>query len=173
MGGIDKGFMLLNGKPLIEHVYTKLSQQIKTISINANRNIEKYKKLAPVHSDSLCGFLGPLAGIHASLATSTTQWVGFTPCDTPNLPDDLVKRLSQNLDDQIDIYVAHDGEHSQPVFSVWNQAVITKLDHFLHNGDRKMKLLFEQCNVHYVDFSDIPDTFVNLNTPEELAQFNQ
>ncbi|NIY81337.1 molybdenum cofactor guanylyltransferase MobA, partial [Vibrio hepatarius] len=27
------------------------------------------------------------------------------------------------------------------------------------------------CNTSYVDFSDSPDCFVNLNTPEELAQF--
>ena len=44
---------------------------------------------------------------------------------------------------------------------------------FLERGDRKIILLYKECNTSYVDFSDSPNCFVNLNTPEELAQFGQ
>ncbi|MDV7104337.1 molybdenum cofactor guanylyltransferase MobA [Vibrio sp. TH_r3] len=172
MGGCDKGLLLLNDQSLVKLIYDKLTPQVTEIAINANRNQCEYNKITDVYNDKISGFQGPLAGIHASLLRNTSQWVGFTPCDAPNIPTTLVSRLSANLDNNIDIYVAHDGTYPQPVFSVWNRNMLNKLERFLNQGDRKMKLLFEQCNVHYVDFSDIPETFVNLNTPEQLDTYN-
>ncbi len=171
MGGNDKGLLSLNDKTLIEIILDKIHQQTETVTINANRNIDAYRKFAPVVSDKIPGFQGPLAGIHAALSDCNTQWVGFTPCDTPNIPHDLVKRLTQSLDNHVDLYVAHDGKRLQPVFSVWNRNVLTKLEPFLKTDNRKIVLLFDHCTVEYVDFSDIPQTFVNLNTPQELKSY--
>lgn len=173
MGGEDKGLLTLNGKPLIEIVYNRLCNQVESIGINANRNQEKYSEYAQVHSDELQGFLGPLAGIHASIQGSKSDWIGFTPCDTPDLPDDLVARLTADLKPDVDVYVAHDGRYPQPVFSVWNKNALSKLETFLQAGDRKMKLLLDICNTEYVDFSHRPKTFTNLNTPEELSHFGR
>lgn len=171
MGGNDKGLVLLNGKPLIENVLLKLKPQIDSIYINANRNLVAYESYAPVVTDRMPDFQGPLAGIHAALQNSRSDWVGFTPCDTPNLPEDLVLRLTKRLDPDVDVYVAHDGQHAQPVFSVWNRKSVDQLTKFLSAGDRKIKLLLDRCNTVFVDFSDCPDSFINLNTPEELDHF--
>jgi len=171
MGGEDKGLIIINGQPLIRIVYDRLNKQISPIYINANQNLDKYAKLAAVHSDEIGGFQGPLAGIQSSLLRSNSQWVGFTPCDSPNLPNDLVTKLTADLDPNVDVYVAHDGYSVQPVFSVWNKDVLPKLDSFLNAGDRKIKRLLSICNTRYVDFSHRPDTFINLNTPEELNHF--
>lgn len=173
MGGSDKGLLVLNGQTLVEIVHSRLSKQIGHIKINANRNQELYGKLAPVHSDDMSGFQGPLAGIHASLKHANTQWVGFTPCDAPNIPNNIVRRLSKTLEPTVDVYVAHDGKHAQPVFSIWNTRSLPKLESFLRAGDRKIKLLLEQCSTQYVDFSDSPQTFINLNTPDDLTQFGK
>ncbi len=171
MGGNDKGLLSLNDKRLIEIILDKLRQQTDVITINANRNMDVYSEFAPVVCDKISGFQGPLAGIHAALSGCDTQWVGFTPCDTPNIPPDLVKRFTHSLNRQVDIYVAHDGKRLQPVFSVWNRNILNKLERFLETGDRKIILLFDLCTVEYIDFSDIPETFVNLNTPQELESY--
>ena len=171
MGGTDKGLIELNGRPLIEIVYTALQRQVDNICINANRNQGTYQVLAPVIEDKITGFQGPLAGIHSCLSEADSDWVGFTPCDSPNIPHDLVSRLVAGIAQDIDIVVAHDGQHAQPVFSLWNTEVLPKLTRFLEQGDRKIKLLLAQCRVEFIDFSDIPNTFVNLNTPEELKEF--
>ena len=173
MGGTDKGLLLLDKLPMIEHVYSSLKEQVESIRINANRSKEEYQQYAEVFSDDISGFQGPLAGIHASLLSSKSEWVGFTPCDAPNIPQNLVERLAENLDSTTEIYVAHDGSHPQPVFSIWNTRVLAKLEKFLANGDRKMKLFLRECETTYVDFSDRPETFVNLNTPEELDEFGR
>jgi molybdopterin-guanine dinucleotide biosynthesis protein A len=42
MGGQDKGLVELNQVPLIEYALIALQEQVETILINANRNIERY-----------------------------------------------------------------------------------------------------------------------------------
>ncbi|USD39910.1 molybdenum cofactor guanylyltransferase MobA [Vibrio sp. SCSIO 43135] len=171
MGGQDKGLIELDGKPLIEHVLDRLSPQASSITINANRNQQRYKQFAPVISDTFPDYPGPLGGIHAGLLNSETDWVGYVPCDSPQINTDLVERFCSQVQPDSDILVAHDGEFKQPVFTLFHKRVLPKLTAFLESGDRKIILLYKGCNTSYVDFSDSPQCFVNLNTPEELAQF--
>ena len=171
MGGKDKGLVELNGSPLIQYVIDKLSQQDVRITINANRNLDSYQAFAPVVSDSFPDYPGPLGGIHAGLKNATTDWVGFVPCDSPQISDDLVQRFCSAVKEDSDILVAHDGEFKQPVFTLFHKRVLPKLEAFLERGDRKIILLYKECVTEYVDFSDAPNCFVNLNTPEELTQF--
>ncbi|MCG9546169.1 molybdenum cofactor guanylyltransferase MobA [Vibrio sp. Isolate33] len=171
MGGKDKGLVELNGSPLIQYVIDKLSQQDVSITINANRNLDSYQAFAPVVSDSFPDYPGPLGGIHAGLKNASTDWVGFVPCDSPQISDDLVERFCAAVKEDSDILVAHDGEYKQPVFTLFHKRVLPKLEAFLERGDRKIILLYKECVTEYVDFSDAPNCFVNLNTPEELTQF--
>ncbi|WP_264876888.1 molybdenum cofactor guanylyltransferase MobA [Vibrio agarivorans] len=171
MGGTDKGLIELNGKPLIHYVIERLQPQTDRIIINANRNQETYQSLAPVVSDQFPDYPGPLGGIHAGLTASETDWVGFVPCDSPAINHDLVARFCEQVEANSDILVAHDGEYQQPVFTLFHKRVLPKLSAFLERGDRKIILLYKECETKYVDFSDSPSCFVNLNTPQELAQF--
>lgn len=171
MGGKDKGLIELNGIPLIEHVIKKLSQQADSLYINANRNMERYSSYAPVIRDQFPDYPGPLGGIHAGLANAEHDWVGFVPCDSPMINEDLVARFCAAVQPDSDILVAHDGEYQQPVFTMFHKRVLPHLTQFLARGERKIILLHNECHTHYVDFSDSPACFANLNTPEELAQF--
>jgi molybdenum cofactor guanylyltransferase len=38
MGGVDKGLVELDGRPMVAHVIERLSPQVGTIVINANQN---------------------------------------------------------------------------------------------------------------------------------------
>lgn len=173
MGGKDKGLIELNQKPLIAHVIERLSPQTSSILINANRNQDMYRQFGLVFSDLFKDYPGPMGGIHAGLMHAETDWVGFVPCDSPQINTDLVARFCHAAQHDTDILVAHDGDHKQPVFTMYHKRVLPKLTAFLERGDRKIILLYNECKTNYVDFSDSPNCFVNLNTPEELAQFGQ
>ncbi len=173
MDGNDKGLIRFKGKCLVEHVFEKLSPQAKNIFISANRNHTFYANYAPVISDEVTGFPGPLAGFHSGLAASNSEWVGFVPCDSPFLVENYVEKMSAAIHDQTDIIVAHDGSYPQPVFALINQRLLPDIEAFLQRGDRKIKLFLSQSRTQYVDFSTQTECFINLNTPDELSHLEK
>lgn len=171
MGGVDKGLITLKNKPLIDYVFERLNEQGATLAINANRNQKIYQKYGPVFGDDIQGFPGPLGGMHAAMSQFATPWLGFVPCDSPNLPHELLTRMYSAIEADTEILVAHDGESVQPVVTMMKRDIYNRLDRFLANGDRKIVLLYAQCNTKIVDFSDVHNAFINLNTPEELEKY--
>ncbi|EHN69819.1 molybdenum cofactor guanylyltransferase MobA [Aliivibrio fischeri] len=171
MGGKDKGFVLFQDKPLIEHALDTLTSQTDQIAINANRSIEEYSRYGVTFPDQFSEYPGPLAGMHSGLVNMNSDWVGFIPCDSPNLPSNLVSLLCNAVKEDTDIVVAHDGEYMQPVITLMHKRIIPKIDAFLTRGDRKIILLYKECNTVFADFSDYPNAFINLNSPQELEQF--
>ncbi|MCU7801620.1 MAG: molybdenum cofactor guanylyltransferase [Candidatus Thiodiazotropha sp. (ex Lucinoma annulata)] len=169
MGGEDKGLIELNGKPLITHIIAAIEPQVAQILINANRNLVRYQQLGyPVFADSLADYQGPLAGFLTAMQTLLTADMVTLPCDGPLLPEDLVERLVRARDSEdAEIAVAHDGERLQPVYALIPKHLSTSLQRYLDNGDRKIDLWYKKHRVAYADFSDLPRTFVNINTPKE------
>lgn len=171
MGGRDKGLVALGGRPLIAHVIEGLRPQVATILVNANRHAEDYAHYGyPVVADRLGGHPGPLAGLASGLYHAATPWVASVPCDCPFLPGDLVARLQAALQgERAEIAVAHDGRRLQPVFALVPCRLLASLLGFLAEGDRKASLWYGRHKTAVADFSDVPEAFVNLNTPEDLA----
>ena len=175
MGGKDKGLVDLNGAPLIEYTLSAVSPQVGRLVINANRNIEEYQRYGfPVVSDTMADYQGPLAGFASAMAAAETEYIVTIPCDSPLLPDDLVQRLVQALNrEDAELAVAHDGHRLQPVFALIQVSLLPGLLQFLQRGDRKIDLWYAQHKMAKADFSDIPETFLNINTPADQQQLQQ
>lgn len=171
MGSVDKGFVELDGRPLVSHVIARLAPQVATLVINANRSAERYAAYGyPVVPDAIGGFAGPLAGLHAGLAAATTPFVATSPCDSPFLPGDLVARLAGAFDAQaIDIAVARTFAQPHPVFALARRALLPHLAQFLERGGRKIDAWYASLPMVEVAFDDEADAFRNINTPAELA----
>jgi molybdopterin-guanine dinucleotide biosynthesis protein A len=171
MGGIDKGLVDIAGRPMIEHIIERLRPQTQALIINANRSHEHYAAYGlPVVADDFGDFAGPLAGMAAGLAKAATPWAVAVPCDSPLLPPDLVARLWAALQrEQAELAVAWAEERMQPVFALLPQALLPSLRDFLAGGDRKIDRWYGRHRVALADFSDSPDTFLNINTADEQA----
>jgi len=46
--------------------------------------------------------------------------------------------------------------------------LLSSINDFLNQGGRKIDLWFNQHSLAVADFSDIPKTFDNFNTPEDI-----
>jgi molybdopterin-guanine dinucleotide biosynthesis protein A len=172
MGGRDKGLIEIAGRPMVEYVIEALRPQVGALLINANRSRERYGRFGyPVVADDFEGFNGPLAGMASCMRVAATDYIATLPCDSPHIPPDLVARLFLRLrEEQADIGVAHNGERMQPVFSLIRCALLDSLLDYLNGGERKIDRWFERHATAVVDFSDRPDTFINVNTPEDVAK---
>jgi len=171
MGGEDKGLLSLNGKPLAWHVIEALKPQVDGLIINANRNPETYAQFGyPVVSDHHDDYPGPLAGMAAALRHAPTQWVQCVPCDTPGIPADLVHRLRAALQGS-DALIAlpFDGQRIQPLFTLLHRDLLPALDADIDAGRLAVGRWMRDHAAVEVDFSDRPEAFMNLNTPEDLA----
>ncbi|WP_018952911.1 molybdenum cofactor guanylyltransferase MobA [Thioalkalivibrio sulfidiphilus] len=171
MGGEDKGLLMLRERPLAEYVIKALKPQVTKLIINANRNRERYAAFGyPVVTDHHDDYPGPLAGMAAALRHAATDWVQCVPCDTPDLPADLVRRLSAALaDHQARIALPFDGERIQPLFALIHRSLLPELDADIAAGRLAVGRWMRDHPHVEVDFSDCPEAFANLNTPEELA----
>lgn len=174
MGGQDKGLVVLAGRPMVEHVLARLAPQVGRVMINANRNADVYAHFGlPVLADRLPGFVGPLAGLDAALHAPGTEgeWVLTCPCDSPFLPLDLAPRmLAAALSTNADVAMASAGGQPEPAFLLAHLRVAPQLAAFLDGGGRQIRRWVGETRHVVVDFSDCPDAFSNINTPEELAR---
>jgi molybdopterin-guanine dinucleotide biosynthesis protein A len=170
MGGVDKGLQLLHGKPMVEQVLARLAPQVGEVVINANQNLDAYRRFGHrVVSDDIGGFAGPLAGLHAGMKAASHPLVVTVPCDSPFLPLDLVSRLSKNLQKN-DLAVARTGSQPHPVFSLMKKALLGNLEAFLTGGGRKIDAWYGALKFVEVPFDDEADAFRNINTREELER---
>ena len=175
MGGRDKGLLPFGDGLLVEHVLALILPQVGTVLISANRNQETYEGLGyPVITDPLEGFQGPLAGFLAGLENMQTDYLLTLPCDGPFIVDDLASRLARGLSGaNADIAVAHDGDRLQPVYALMHRRVVAGLRLALEEGERKIDRWYPRNHWISVDFSDVPQLFSNINTPEDYAGTGQ
>jgi molybdopterin-guanine dinucleotide biosynthesis protein A len=171
MGGVDKGLVELDGRPLVAWVLERLAPQVGTLLVNANQNVERYAAFGhPVIGDAVGGFAGPLAGLHAALAAARTAWVVTVPCDSPFLPRDLVARLTAAAaSENATLAVARTFDQPHPVFALVRTDVAPHLSAFLEGGGRKIDAWYATLAVVEVPFDDEADAFRNINTAAELA----
>jgi len=169
MGGSDKGLLTLAGVPMVEHVLRVLRPQVSDLLISANRNESHYAAFGcRVLGDSESGYLGPLAGMLSGMLAASTPWLVSAPCDSPLPPADLVVRLHAGLvATGARLAVAHDGDRLQPVFALLDVTLRDDLQAFLASGERKIDRWYAKHACAEVDFSDVPEAFRNVNTPED------
>lgn len=175
LGGQDKGLLEIDGRPLIEHILELVTPQVTAVIINANRNQPIYSSYGyPVISDNMTDYQGPLAGFAAALSVCNTDYIITLPCDGPFVPGDLVNRLSAAIEENdADLAVAHDGERMQPVYALIPRSLLGSLQDFLDDGDRKIDLWYARHNTALADFSDVVDTFFNINTEDDRRSINR
>jgi molybdenum cofactor guanylyltransferase len=175
MNGVDKGLVELAGRPMVGYVIDTLRKNVSSVLVNANRNQSSYEAFgARVVADSIEGYQGPLAGVEAAMSVVTTNWLYTCPCDSPLQPAALLPHIWQQVQTAgADIGMAHDGQRSQPVFSLISVALLPSLQDYLQRGERKIDRWFESHNMLQVDCSDYAQGFVNINTEAQKLQIEQ
>ena len=170
MNGVDKGLVLFNHKPLIEHVIQSIQDDVEEIQISANRNISTYQQYGyPVIPDHFGDFAGPLAGLLSAMHHASHQWILCLPCDAPFIQSNLIKNLKKPLiNSDFSISVAFDGIRLQPTFSIHAKKLYPDLGAFLERGNRAIKGWIAENNAVSVDLSAESRNFININSLNDI-----
>jgi len=171
MGYKDKGWVTLNGIPLINHTLKRLKPQVDKLIISANRNIDDYKALGvPVVTDSCSDFQGPIAGILATLEKVETKYAVIVPVDAPFLPTNLVETLTDALiTDSEQLILIDDGERIHPLFGLYPVSFYHELKHYFESGERRLMAWCKQQPTTVTTMDGQANLFCNINDAQSLA----
>lgn len=95
MGGVDKGWQLYAGRPLIERMIALVKPASVQQFISANRNLDRYQVLADAVITDVPPWqgIGPLGGLYAALDKLNTSHLLVLPCDTPRFSSAALQQL--------------------------------------------------------------------------------
>ena len=167
----NKATVLLEGKPLITHVIDRMKTQAKHTVINTHRNQKDFEIFhLPLIDDILDIQEGPLLGILTSLQAIKTDWIQFVPCDTPNLPNDLIAILMEEVAAKKTLVaVPETSDGLQSTCLLCHSSTLNNLQIFFNQGGRKIEDWIRQLAFSIVQFND-ESQFLNVNTQEELKK---
>ena len=169
MGGNDKAFVTLAGKPLLAHALTRLQPQVDEVAINSNADPAHFRAFGvPVISDRLGGYLGPLAGIHAGLSAYPDDYLLTVAVDLPFLPMDLASKLRPVIDNSHCAYASNGAIHALTI--LWPPGMAPRVESFLRQGQHRLGdwLALHGRAVVFAPTAN-SDILFNINTPEHLT----
>ena len=178
MGGGIKSLKKFNNKSIFDRVFENLQTQVNKVIINSNDSENLFVKYnVEVIKDSLEGFLGPLAGIHASFEwlnknAPYINWLVTVPGDTPFIPKNLVKKLLDKVkNSNHKIVLAQSNGKTHPIIGIWHSNLFESLKNSLNSGNRKIMNWASQNSLGYEEFTNSKyDPFFNINCKEDLIE---
>ena len=174
-GGGYKTFTKINGSTILNQIIKTLNNFSDEIIINAN-NLDEFKNFdQTIVEDKFKGYLGPLAGIHASILWiinnhSEKEWLFTVPSDTPFLPNNLLDKFLSNYSAGTEILIARSNNRHHPVIAMWHISLLKSLEKELKLKNSKIMLWVKKHKYKFVEFSsDQEKNFFNINTQEDLS----
>jgi molybdopterin-guanine dinucleotide biosynthesis protein A len=172
--GSDKAFLDLAGRPLLAHSL-ELAHAV-TSDVRIVGDPEKFAAFALVVPDVYPG-RGPLGGIHAALANSTTDWNLILGVDLPFLAARFLKYLVVEAQAAAALVtVPSAAGHLHPLCAVYRKPFGAAAEAALAEGQNKVDALFSKFPVRIIGEEELlaagfdRSIFRNLNTLEDWEQ---
>lgn len=174
LGGVDKALLTLGSQSLLERTFSRFYPQIHAIALSANGDPALYPAFAgPVLRDAGGAGLGPMAGVLAGLdwlADAGGDCLATVSVDTPFFPGDLVARLVLAGESTGGFALAECGGRLHPTCGLWPIGQRAALRAALQAGERRISDWAQAQGAARAVFPvTVPDAFLNINTPEDLA----
>jgi len=170
---VDKAFVEVGGKYLIERVLEIIVPLFSHIFINSNKPA-LYQKLGfPVITDIVRN-KGALGGIYTGLVHAKTDYVFCVACDMPFLNRGLIRYMTESVDG-FDVLVPKTPDGLHPLHAIYSKRCITSIEELLQKNILKISKFFPKIKSGYIIEEQISvfdphfESFLNLNTWQDLA----
>ena len=169
--GQPKAMLLFDGRPLIEHIVSKLKLLFAQIIVVAAPGQEiAIPELTIIRDDQ--PYQGPVGGIYYGLRASERPIAFVTSCDAPFLNLSLIAHLLAQIPDY-DVVVPFWEDRFQPLHAVYRTSVLPKLEEQLERKELRPIFLFDKVRTRKVledemrEFDPNGLSFLNMNTPQD------
>lgn len=170
--GRDKARVLLDGKTLLDHALERWTGFGEAIQLSVGPT--ERSALAPAGVPAVADIYperGPLGGLHAGLLACNTELLLVVAVDSPFVTEELAEALVRMSETNPgDAYVYSLEGRPEPLFGLYRKSCLPVVEELLEAGENKMGLLLRRVETEYLLGAGSRRFFINLNTPEELAQ---
>lgn len=165
--GTDKGLLLFENKPFIQHSIDALKplvSEIIIVSNNKDYNVFGFKRVEDAIENA-----GPLAGIYSGLNESKTDYNLVLSCDIPLISSEILEKLINAIDDVSEIIQIESEGKNMPLIALYKKSCAAKFLKLLNEGERKLQVAVNKCNVKNVKLNEHDAFFTkNINTKNDL-----
>jgi molybdopterin-guanine dinucleotide biosynthesis protein A len=170
--GEDKAFIKIAEKPIIETIIDLFHKVFKETLIVTNRK-DSYLYLKVGVYEDIFPEQGALGGLYTGLFRSNSFNSFVAACDMPFLNKRVINYVCQQADGY-DVVVPRTEDGFQPLHALYSKRCLGPIETILMEKKTRIVDLYPLVRVRVVDFREFvsvdPEmqSFVNINTPEEL-----
>jgi molybdenum cofactor guanylyltransferase len=170
--GVDKAFLEFQGRTLLERAIETLQVVCNTVTIVGNP--AKFASYGAVVTDAYTD-CGPLGGIHAALAQSSSEMNFVMAVDMPFVSREFLSflRTTAMASDAL-VVVPRTSKGFQPLCALYRRDFGAPAEAALRAGKYKIDAVFPSVAVRVINEEDLlkggftERIFLNINTPDDL-----
>ncbi|MGN7415054.1 molybdenum cofactor guanylyltransferase [Paenibacillus sp. SAF-068] len=178
--GTNKAMLELNGSVVLEHVTEAMRPAVSRIIVAGGPNVTTYGDMGYDCVQDYYPGKGPLAGLHAALEASDTDWNLVCACDMPLLQTSFlgsIKKLAEMNDSYSAIVPVVDGR-IHPLAGAYHKRVLPDLEQRLNQDHLRVTRWLEEIGCRYIEAEELERAGIhhvamqlsNMNTPEEYER---
>ncbi|MEA1972963.1 MAG: molybdenum cofactor guanylyltransferase [Candidatus Cloacimonadota bacterium] len=172
MQGLNKSFLKVDGKRIIDRNLEILYKLFPEISIISNRKDEfvEYEKCL-LYSDIIPN-KGPLGGIYTALKNSKSESTFFMAGDMLLLHNDIVSEIIKKFQNSnYEIVIAKSENGIEPLFGIYSKTLIKSIEKNIYRSDNlSVKRYVMSQNYAVVNTYN---NILNINNNEDLTKANE
>jgi len=169
--GCDKGFVIYNSKPFIQHIIDTLQplvNEIIIVSNNPDYDVFKLKRIDDIIKNS-----GPIAGLYSGLHNSSTEKNIVLSCDIPLIDQRILKQLIQKSNDDFDVVQIQSQNKTMPLIATYNKNCANTCLNLLESGERRLRFLIKQLKSKSIVLDNTLEKYTaNINSQSDLKELN-
>jgi molybdenum cofactor guanylyltransferase len=167
----EKGLVLFQGKPFIEHIIKAalpISNDIQLVTNTSDYDYLSYKKIKDIELDK-----GPVGGIYSALVHSDSENNLILSCDIPLISTELLSDLITKHTADFEVSVFSEANKIHPLIGIYSKKIIPILKKAIDENDLKMMRLLEKVNHQIIEVAgERSKQFKNVNSLAELKDLN-
>ncbi len=174
--GFDKQFIKIGDTTITEHIIKELKPLFKEIIV-VTKSCKFYENSKVITVEDIYKGLGPMAGIHAGLIKSSSEYNYVIACDMPFINIEYIKYMMERIKEnkgRLDLVMTKTKEMVETLNAFYNKSLIPIIEDMIKEDKKSLHDLLDITNVLYIEeekaksFSPDWRMFTNLNKTSDL-----
>ncbi|HKO96664.1 MAG TPA: molybdenum cofactor guanylyltransferase [Pyrinomonadaceae bacterium] len=171
--GTDKSRLSIDGQTFLQRIAAEMTACGLSVTVVGGNSADTAFR----HVPDVFPNWGALGGVHAALASCTSDWALVIACDFPFVTRQLIHRLSESKETFEAVAPIQSDLIPQPLCSLYRVVpCLSRTEVLINSGERKPIALLQSVRTRWVLFDEIADLegaerfFDNINSPDDYSR---